>query len=198
MLRPRRGSLHPLRRLWVAGIASGAIWATHAVAYVAATPDPHDRHSLLESTGHAYWANLAPIVVGLFIAGLIGAVLDRATSSSSDRMPSYRAVAARLAVLQVTGFLAIEIIERATADGVSATELLHPVFGVGLALQVIAALLGALLLVGVGMAVDAILHPARDGHGATPVVFNLGRTGVVRHLVPSSGGLSLRAPPALA
>ncbi len=195
MLRPPRGSLHPLPRLWIAGIASGAIWATHVVAYLAAAPDPHHRHSLLQSTGHAYWADLAPLVVGLFIAGLIGAVIEHATSSSG-RMPSYLAVAARLTVLQVSGFLAIEIVERTAADGVSVTVLLHPVIGIGLALQVVAALLGALLLVSVGMAVDAFLHPARDGKRADPpVLFSVGRTAVVRHLVPSSGGLSLRAPP---
>ena len=181
--------------LWVGCLAAFGVFAAHVAAFRVATPDVHHRLELLEETGHGYWSVVAPLALGLLAAGLAAFIRRRASNDPGTRASFFR-TAVTLSVLQVGGFLVLEAIER-TVSGVSpAAVLTDRVVLIGIVLQVIAALLGALLLVALGAAVDrlvAALRTVRRSSATIPQV-----SARVPHLVAAplnAGGRGLRGPP---
>src|SRR5918992_186185 len=71
--------------------------------------------------------------------------------------PSTRTIASRLAVFQVLGFLALEGAERAAAGGHVLDALTEPVVALGVLVQVVVALAGALVARGIVEAVDRLV-----------------------------------------
>ena len=138
-----------LRGLPLAGMAMAGVVLGHWLGYGLAVPDPHLRDEILAQSGHGYWilAIKAAVVLG-FVS--LGTVLIRHLSGrlrgehpEGDRPAS---LAARLAVVQITSFVALEVTERIAAGDPIAWMFHHHIFLLGIALQVVVAGAGALLL----------------------------------------------------
>jgi hypothetical protein len=138
------------RRVWIGGAALAGLVGAHMLGYLLAAPDHHERASLLHETGHSNWTNPLLFVGAIFIAALISFSQSwagpRAESASVHRIVTRTAM--RLLPVQAIGFVILEMTERAWSDGASA----FGVFGekavlFGLVLQVLTALVCALLLV---------------------------------------------------
>ncbi|MGH2747079.1 MAG: hypothetical protein ACRDKB_04035 [Actinomycetota bacterium] len=182
-------------RAWLGGLALGGAAAAHALAYVVAVPDPHQREAVLHATaGHGYWIAFVPVAVGALVAGLCGLILSadgRATATSL-----FRRTAARLVPLQVFGFVAIEVTERAFTGTGPWEVLQEPAVLIGIVLQALVALVGAGLLVAFRAAIDRLRGSRRRPASlpwSPPLSF------VTQHLgppaSPAAGGAGLRGPP---
>lgn len=174
---------------------------SHWLAYLLAAPDGHARAHLLEITGHGYWPIAIALGIAGFAAGLFGVVArtlsgDPALTSSKARL--FTSALPRTLALQVGGFAALEILERVlVGHSIGLATLLEPTFVIGMALQLLAALVTALLLVGLAYAVERLV-----AHIAAPACTTALPTGLVSliaapRLIPATGGLTLRGPPSL-
>lgn len=194
MQRSRTGGL-----LAVSGVAG--VVAAHSVAYLIAVPDGSLRAQHLSATGHGYW----PIAVGVAcVAGLVAMVasgirgralaLARSTTLSTGG-PVWTA---GLVAWQLVLFSVMEIGERVGTGSAPATLVRDPVFLVGLAIQVLVALLIVSVMRvierGVELLVDALQRRLRQGHAGVPIWAD--RSWVVSSWVGGKPGA--RGPPASA
>jgi hypothetical protein len=131
------------------GVAVGGVVLAHWLAYVLAIPGAHARAQVLAASGHSYWvmAIKFAVVLGLAVLGaLFLRHLDRPQRTWESGQDAFSEIAARLSLLQVTAFIAMEVTERLVV-GVPVAHLFHHrLFLMGLALQLIVASAGALLL----------------------------------------------------
>jgi hypothetical protein len=148
-----------LRGLPVAGAAFGGVVVGHWLSYLLAIPGPRIRSEVLAETGHQYWLTAVKLALVLAVIALasaavrqVGAVLRR----EPDPTPGPRALALRLATLQLAGFLALEATERLAAGAPLSTLLSHHVLALGLLVQVLIAGILALVLSLVVRAVRAV------------------------------------------
>lgn len=181
-------------------IAGAAMLGSHWLAYLLAAPDSHARAHLMEVTGHGYWPMAAGLAVAALVASLFGFVSHRLSADgiSSSRARIFAHALPRTLVLQVGGFFALEVIERAlVGHDVGIATLLESTFVIGVGIQIVAALLTALLLVGVAYAVDRLI--ARRSRPASTELISLPLVSLIASptLIPATGGLSLRGPPSL-
>lgn len=185
----------------IALIAGAAMLGSHWLAYLIAAPDSHARAHLMEVTGHGYWPVAAGLAIAALVASLFGFVGNRLSADgdiSSSKARIFAHALPRTLVLQVGGFFALEVIERLlVGHDVGLTTLLESTFVIGVAIQIVAALLTALLLVGVAYAVEHLIakrsRPASTARISIPLVSLI----AAPSLVPATGGLSLRGPPSL-
>jgi hypothetical protein len=130
----------------------------HMVAYVLAVPNPTARVALLGATGHAYWTAAIAAAVVLSLASLAATLWRHLraglTPGRSAPAESVGSVAARLAGFQVAIYLVQETLERLEAGVPPHTLGRLLVLGVGV--QVVIAVLSALLLTVVGRAAEAV------------------------------------------
>jgi hypothetical protein len=134
-------------RLWLGGLAAGGVAAAHALAFLLVAPDPARRQQLLDSTGHGGWPLVVSVAMGALVVGLAGFAAGSLRRGRRAWIPS--GTAGRLILLQGIGFFLLEGLERlATGKGLGALIELpfEPVMAVGLVLQVLLALAGAMLL----------------------------------------------------
>lgn len=164
----RRGS-NRTTTLVLAGVA-GVVLA-HGLDYLLTFRSAAARAEELAQTGHAWW----PSAVGAALGAAFLAV-SMATARGAARAVSRKAVdtvsapfrreLAWMTVWQAGLFTGVEVVERLAAHR-SPAELLHgPLFPVGLALQVVVAVLfvaGLRLVVRVGGRVGAALASRRAG-----------------------------------
>jgi hypothetical protein len=145
--------------MWFGGLAAAGVVVSHSLSYLFVAPDPHARSHLLQQTGHRYFTWIAAIAVGTLVAGLAGGTLQRLRGGRSQtwsRPKVFAAAAATLATLQVIGFILLEGVERA-ALGAGVTHIfVEPVVAIGITMQIVVALVGALLLVALADGVDRI------------------------------------------
>ena len=138
--------IRPGTRLWLGGLAAGGVAVAHLVAFLLVAPDPFRRQRLLESTGHGAWPLIVSLAMGALVVGLAG------LAARPPARPGWRArghVLGRLLLLQMTGFLLLEVVERlGTGKGLTAVGELssEPVIIIGLAAQLVSALVAVLLL----------------------------------------------------
>jgi hypothetical protein len=143
----RRSGNWPFR-VWFGLLALAGIVAGHQASFFVATSDSSHRHALWASTGHGSWASVHAIVLALAVAVVIGFVGALVRSKGASRPPSgrYRWALGRLAVVQVTGFALVEVVERANAGASVAEVLADRILLIGLAVQVVVAALACLIL----------------------------------------------------
>jgi hypothetical protein len=130
-------------------VAVGGVVLAHWLAYVLAIPGTHARMQVLAASGHSYWVMAIKFAVVLGLAA-IGALflrhLDRSPRPWESGPETFSAIAARLSLLQVMAFTAMEVTERLVVGAPVAHLFHHRLFLMGLALQLIVASAGALLL----------------------------------------------------
>jgi hypothetical protein len=131
------------------GVAVGGVVLAHWLAYVLAIPGAHARAQVLAASGHSYWVMAIKFAVVLGLAAL-GSLflrhLDRSPRTWESGQEAFSAIAARLSLLQVTAFIAMEVTERLVVGAPVAHLFHHRLFLMGLAVQLIVASGGALLL----------------------------------------------------
>jgi hypothetical protein len=143
-------------RLWLGTLAAAGVVVSHEIAYWINAPGAHARAELLQATGHRYWTLVVAAALALLVFGL-SAFVGRLLFGDGElprQGPLLVAIVPRLAVIQCAGFLALEIGERYLSGGSGARSLSsvvgEPVVAMGLAVQFIVALAGALLMLCIG------------------------------------------------
>lgn len=120
--------------------------AAHIAAYQAAAPGHHAHEELFAATGHGS---------GWWIAALLVTIVTGAVLQSADKRGPYVArrrdlllrTAVTLGLVQTIAFIALEVFERAAAGAASLGILQEPVMVLGIALQIVVAVLTALVVV---------------------------------------------------
>jgi hypothetical protein len=135
-----------LRGLPVFGAAAAGLVLGHALAYLIAIPDPHQRSFALQRAGHAYLPALDQLAIMLAIAA-VAAVVIRAFAPSDDGGTERSGrLAALLVVVQATGFVGQEVLER-LVSGAPLADLGHDhILVIGLVVQVVLAVPAAMFL----------------------------------------------------
>ncbi len=149
------------RRWWLGGLASLGVVVAHTAAYRFAEPHAHARNDLLRHTGHGEWWILIALAVGAFVVACAGPLLRRRTGDSL-----VTSTFARLALLQVSGFVLMEALERLVHDTSLSGLLGEPAVALGILLQIVAALAGAVLL-RVAASIVAAIRRRRFGCGTS-------------------------------
>lgn len=132
-----------LRGLPVLGAAAAGLLLGHALAYLIAIPDPHQRAFALQRAGHAYLPALDQAVMMLAIAGM-GAVVVRAFAPRAvGATERFGRLAAMLVVVQTSAFAGQEVLER-LVSGAPLGDLAHDhILAIGMLVQVGVAIVAA-------------------------------------------------------
>ena len=184
------------------GVAVGGVVLAHWLAYVLAIPGAHARAQVLAASGHSYWVVAIKFAVVLGLAAF-GALflrhLDRPPRTWESGQEAFSAIAARLSLLQVMAFIAMEVTERLVVGAPVAHLFHHRLFLMGLALQLIVASAGALLLLWFSRTAERVAealgrpllpHPRRAGLRTIRIEIQ-----AISPVDPVRDGVGLRGPP---
>jgi hypothetical protein len=186
-----------LRGLPAFGAAAAGLVLGHALAYLIAIPDPHERAFALQRAGHAYLPALDQAALMLAIAGVV-AIVVRAFARRGDRgTDRFGRLATLLAVAQVFAFAGQEVLER-LVSGAPLGELAHDrILVIGVLVQVLVAIVAAAVLwllarTSSRLAATSVVRvrPPRDRSVLAPPI----TAGRPRALLFAAAG-SIRAPP---
>jgi hypothetical protein len=147
----------------VAGAAGAGLILAHTLAYVIAVPSSTARQQVLAHTGHSYWFVLPKAAIVLALASMVAGVaraMRGAYAANGGAVP-LAALAGGMALLQVAAFLGMEVAERLFAGAEVADLLSGHLLLVGLAVQILSALSGALLLHWLDRAVGRVVLALR-------------------------------------
>ena len=125
------------------GAAAAGLVLGHALAYLIAIPDPHERGFALQRAGHAYLPALDQAAMMLAIAG-VAAVVVRAFARKGDGATErFGRLASRLVLVQTFAFAGQEVLER-LVSGAPLGELAHDqILVIGVLVQVLVAIVAA-------------------------------------------------------
>ena len=188
----------PRLRLLLGGTAAFGVLLGHCSAFLIVEPDSHLRHRLLESTGHTYGTGIG---LAVFVGGLASLVWNSIQASRMQSMAEvFKAVAPKLALLQVLGFLLLEAIERLVTHGslAGAAELTtEPVLAIGVVAQLVVSILGAAVVALLSRAVAAMATSRPSTARPTRLLIPTSTSDAPSSQVHLAvGGLTLRGPPA--
>jgi hypothetical protein len=174
---------------------------SHWLAYLLAAPGSHARAELLDTTGHGYWPLASTFGVAALVIGLVSFVATRFRARTPGPLGRNRLfVTSLLALLalQVGGFTALEVIERVLAGhSVGLANLLEPTMVIGVVIQVLAALVAAVVLTAIAAVVDLIAYGTRRPQTTPAPLTKLASLIAAPRLLPATGASSLRGPPAI-
>lgn len=185
-----------LRGLPAFGAAAAGLVLGHALAYLIAIPDPHQRVFALQRTGHAYLPALDQAVLMLVVAGM-AAVVVRGVAHTGDRTERFGRLARVLVVAQTCAFAAQEVLER-LVSGAPVGGLAHDhILVTGIAVQIVVAIVaaGILWLFARTATRLAAVVAARTRLPRVRVVFALPVTARRPHAPLFATAGSVRAPP---
>ena len=138
-----------LRRFPVFAAAAAGVLVGHRLTYALLLADPARREAVLSSTGHGYLRVASVTVLVLILLALGSAVMcaldARSDAAGASRTARIRRLFPRLWLLQGATFAGMEVAERLVA-GAPLGVLLGRVLLVGLLVQALAAVVGAVLL----------------------------------------------------
>lgn len=177
-------------------IAAAAMLGSHWVAYLLAASDPHERAHLLEAAGHSYWPTAITLALAAAVIGFISFVGNRLhPETRSSRGQIFAHALPRFLGLQVGGFMVLEFVERlASGHGLAVTGIFMTILAVGVAVQLVAAVVCTCLLVLVAYVVERVFtRPAPVPTSAPPLP--LVSLVHIPCLVPATGAHTLRGPP---
>ncbi|MDQ1444169.1 MAG: hypothetical protein QOI20_633, partial [Acidimicrobiaceae bacterium] len=154
--------------LSIGGMAAGGVIATHLLTFLVLAPNAQDRADLLADTGHASFAVVSAVAVGLlvaaatrFVARSINPTTSTSTTTSTTTTTTRSSIiptAARLAVIQSAAWVILESAERITHHShrweLSAILL-------GLVVQALIALAGASALHAAAQGIDKVATAVR-------------------------------------
>lgn len=139
------------------------VFAAHTFSYWLTHRTAGSRVRQLAETGHSYWdVATSAAVAGLAIA-LVASILF-GWEGRRSRRPSMEVGFTQLAMMNVAGFVAMELVERLTSGAGPQSLMTEPAFWVGIAASVVVACGNALLLRGAkrfGAALREATDPAR-------------------------------------
>jgi len=190
-----------VRGLPLAGVAIGGVLVGHWLAYVLAVPDPAVRAGILAASGHSYWVLAVKFAVVLAMAGVGTLVLRHLSRNASGAEQPAREplslIVAQLSALQMLAFTGMEFAERVAVGAPLGHMFHHRIFLIGLAIQILVASAGALILLWLDRAARRLsraiarslpLRPA--GSSILPAsVSTISSVGLLM------GGAGLRGPP---
>jgi hypothetical protein len=186
---------------WLGGLAAFGIVAAHCIAYILIAPDGDDRALLMDATGHRFWGLVFALALGAGVAGMSGWLVRLMHPSTTrphqvNKLNLFRFSAPRLMALQVGGFALLEATERIFM-GAGAHAIFEPVVVLGLALQVVVALVSALILCLLTKTLHALLSGSSLTSGKAARI--LPRFAPTRwfqpSLAPGTGAGTWRGPP---
>ncbi|MEA2579772.1 MAG: hypothetical protein QOE83_664 [Actinomycetota bacterium] len=127
-----------------AGLAAGGVLIAHSLTYTVIAPHMAARDHLLAATGHGYLpaANLLALLAVLITVGAL--FLGRLTRPWST--PGWKHLGARMVVLQVGAFLAMELLERWSSGEPLAGLTYGGLLPIGVGFQLLLAGVGTLLV----------------------------------------------------
>jgi hypothetical protein len=134
-----------LRGFPIFGTAAAGLVLGHALAYLIAIPDPHQRAFALQRTGHAYLPALDQAVLMLLVAGM-AAVVVRAFARAGDRTEGFGQLATILVVAQTCAFAAQEVLERLVSHAPLGGVAHDHILVTGIVVQVVVAIVAAAIL----------------------------------------------------
>ena len=134
-----------LRGFPIFGTAAAGLVLGHALAYVIAIPDPHQRAFALQRTGHAYLPALDQAVLMLLVAGM-AAVVVRAFAHTGARTERFGRLATVLIAVQTCAFAAQEVLERLVSHAPLGGLAHDHILITGVAVQVVVAIVAAGIL----------------------------------------------------
>jgi hypothetical protein len=134
-----------LRGFPIFGTAAAGLVLGHALAYLIAIPDPHQRVFALQRTGHAYLPALDQAVLMLVVAGM-AAVVIRAFAHTGDRTERFGRLARVLVVAQTCAFAAQEVLERLVSRAPLGGLAHDHILVTGIAVQIVVAIVAAGIL----------------------------------------------------
>ena len=184
----------------LAGVAVGGVVLAHWLAYVLAVPSAHERAEVLAASGHSYWvlAIKLAVVLGLTTFGtlFLRHIGGPARGKESEQGP-FSLITARLSLLQVLAFTAMEVTERLVVGAPVAHLFQHRIFLMGLALQLIVAFAGALLLLWFSRAAERVAEALGRSRLPRPAAVRAIRIEfqTASPVDPVGGGVGLRGPP---
>jgi hypothetical protein len=160
----------------MAGVAFAGVVAGHSLAYFAALPGGVQRDTYLAQTGHSYWHNALVVALVLEVLGLAVVALRSFRAGLRGTLPislGTRQLAIRLALIQAGGVTALEAAERVASGAGVSGMFAHHLFVLGMAIQLLVAVAGALLLRWLARAAEALgsalrgRRASRAGSGRT-------------------------------
>jgi hypothetical protein len=127
------------------GVASAGIVLGHWVTYLVDVPRSHARAVELARSGHAYLSVAGELATAMMAVTLAALFLGRVIHPEGP-VSAYPTLARRLGLLQAGAFVAMELTERAVA-GMGFGDLARGgLLPLGVLIQLVVALIGALLL----------------------------------------------------
>jgi hypothetical protein len=130
---------------WI-GVATAGLLLGHWAAYVLAYRQVRLRDVVLATTGHSYLAPAGKLAFVLAFVGLAWLGTE-ACKRAPAAMPSrFGSVALRMIGVQLVGFSALEVVERMMAHAPVVEMFGHYTYVLGLLMQVLTALSGALIV----------------------------------------------------
>jgi len=132
-----------LRGLPAFGAAAAGLVLGHALAYLIAIPDPHERAFALQRAGHAYLPALDQAALMLAIAGVVAVVVRALARRRDVATERFGRLATLLVVVQTSAFAGQEVLER-LVSGAPLGDLLHDrILVTGMIVQVLVAFVAA-------------------------------------------------------
>lgn len=176
----------------ILGVAAGGLLLGHWLTYLVEVPDATTRDGVLAASGHGYLGVAAQ--VGAIAAAVSVAVVFLGRLTSRDPGLPFRPTVARLAAVQGSAFVAMEVLERLGAGAY--LHDLTSILPVGLAAQALIAIAGTLVLRWVLRAADAT-GSLVDGLSVAPrgPVSTLGVRASSLHPSPVVDAIGARGPP---
>jgi hypothetical protein len=178
--------------------AVGGLVVGHALSYLIAVPDPYHRDLALASTGHGYLPTLTELAVVLVLAAA-ASVAGRAFRRGPAAEPSFGALWVRLAALQVVAFAGQEVAERLLAHVSLADLITDHLLVIGIATQIVVALVGAAILRLLVRTAAAVGERVRSG-AAWPRAATIRVVPTAGHALPrrlDAAAIAVRGPPAV-
>ena len=160
----------------MAGVAFAGVVAGHSLAYLAALPGGIQQDAYLAQTGHSYWHSALVVALLLELLGLAVVAQRSFRAGLRGTLPirlGARQLAIRLALIQAGAFTALEAGERLLSGAGVSGMFAHHLFVLGIAIQLLVAVAGALLLRWLARAAEALgsalrgRRASRAGSGCT-------------------------------
>jgi hypothetical protein len=127
----------------VFGAAAAGLVLGHALAYLIAIPDPHERAFALQRAGHAYLPALDQVALMLAIAGVVAIVVRAFARRRDGATERFGRLATLLVVVQTSAFAGQEVLER-LVSGTPLGDLAHDhILAIGVLVQVLVAFVAA-------------------------------------------------------